>query len=119
LTIKISLLFGFKALFVFLFPLLLDCWIASKALKSYIVYYAKIPKNRVDDDGIYIIFREGEASSEEAREILSKHNVELREIKWIYIGWSPAAISEKVAKKWGEYLELESRTLKVYLDYYE
>ncbi|MCK4733864.1 MAG: hypothetical protein KAT65_15525, partial [Methanophagales archaeon] len=92
-------------------------------------YYVKIPKkelNRTSDgdvkekEGIYIIFREGEASSEEVRrEILSKHNVELREIKWIYIEWSPAAISENVAKKWGENLELENRTLRVYLDYYE
>ncbi|MBE0516069.1 MAG: hypothetical protein IBX41_01585 [Methanophagales archaeon] len=108
-------------------------------------YYVEIPKSRVDDvkflyndgfqelnrtlyytegdvkekEGIYIIFLEGEASLEEAKEILNKHNVELREIKWVYIRWSPAAISENVAKKWGEYLELENRTLRVYLDYYE
>ena len=96
-------------------------WMAQK-------YYVEIPKKELsrtsdgdvkEKEGIYIIFREGEASSEEAREILSKHNVERRELKWIYIGWSPATISEKVAKKWGEYLELENRTLKVYLDYYE
>jgi hypothetical protein len=33
LTVKITLLFGFKALFVFLFLAFLDCWTTSKNLK--------------------------------------------------------------------------------------
>jgi hypothetical protein len=65
-------------------------------------------------DNTYIISLEGEASMEEAQQILKPYNIEVKKMVWVFIDWAPAILSEGAAKKWQGELGAETGVLRTF-----
>ncbi|MDN5295633.1 MAG: hypothetical protein PWP01_1143 [Methanosarcinales archaeon] len=65
----------------------------------------------------YVIFFEGEASLDDAKQILNPYDIKIKEINWNYVRFLEP-VSEEIAKEWKNKLEVESDVLRVILDCY-
>lgn len=77
------------------------------------LYYSDADVKKKDNN--YVILLEGSASVEEAQQILKPHNIEVKKIVWVHIGWTPAVVSEEVAKKWQNELGSGNKVIGTFL----